>query len=86
MSRLFDDDDGPRLQVGTRLLQDGLKAFDDLVSACVVEPEQNRAEHTPFRRCDHFAEVEIERQDNPAFWQPLLKDVAVGKAVQSLGS
>jgi hypothetical protein len=79
---LFDDDDGSRLQFRARLLQHGLKALDDMASACVVQPEQNHTDHVASRRRDDFAEVEIERQDDPMFDEPLLEDVAVGEAVQ----
>jgi hypothetical protein len=53
-----------------------------MAGPCVVQPEQNHAHHAAFRRRDDVAEVEIERQDNAVFDEPLLDDVAVGKALQ----
>jgi hypothetical protein len=53
-----------------------------MAGARVVQPEQNHTDHPAFRRRDDFTEVEVERQDDSVFDEPLLEDLAVGEAVQ----
>jgi len=47
VAAFLDDDDGPGKQLGARLVQHVLQAFDDVVRSRVVEAEQDDAYHLP---------------------------------------
>jgi len=53
-----------------------------VIGSRVLEPEQNHARATPFRQSYNFTEIQIEGEDDSAFSDSLLENLAIRKFVE----
>jgi len=84
VAAFLDDDDGPGQQLGARLIQHGLQAFDDVFRSRVVKAEEDDAYHLPGRPREDLAEIEVKRHHDPLLREALPEDVAVRQSLQAL--
>lgn len=84
MARLLHDHDRTASKVGCDRPQDGREPRDDRGCARIAQPEDDHAGVSCPRDGGNLAEIEVERQDDPALDPRLREDLAVGKPMKTL--